>query len=445
MDCVEVQIDRVVGPTHHFGGLGVGNLASQSHHGQESNPAAAAIQGLDKMRRVAELGIPQLILPPMLRPDWSFLRSVGFSGTKSEILMRAAGESPQLLSASMSCSAMWTANAATVAPSIDTTASNPLVTVANLSASIHRALEPLQTHRQLRLLLGEVCDIRAPLQGGAAMRDEGAANHMRMSRGDGTGGFHLFVYGDGDPMPLLHWPRQTEASVKAIARAHALPPERVFLLKQHPAAIDAGAFHNDVVAMSHHNLLIHHEHAFAEGSEDVLGELQDGFAELNGVELQVVSVADRALSLDDAVATYLFNSQILTPRGDGSGRVLLCPVEVSRHENTRRLVERWRSDGTFDLVEFVDLGQSMDGGGGPACLRLRLPLLQEEIDRLPLAGRWSTELDCRLRESIEHNYCRRVTMENLSREDFADQATAATAEIAAILGDTGRESLGSTS
>ena len=439
MDCIEVQIDRVVGPTHHFGGLGVGNLASQSHHGQASNPAAAAIQGLDKMRRVAELGIPQLVLPPMWRPDWSFLRSVGFSGTKSEILARAAGESPHVLSAAMSCSAMWTANAATVAPSIDSTSSQPIVTVANLSASIHRALEPSQTHRQLRLLLGDVCEIRAPLQGGAAMRDEGAANHMRLSRGDGTGGFHLFVYGDGEPMPLLHWPRQTEESVKAIARAHSLPPGRAFFLKQHPAAIDAGAFHNDVVAMSHHNLLIHHEHAFADGSEEVLEDLRSGFEELNGVELHIVSVPDHQLSLEEAVTTYLFNSQILTPHGQGASRVLLCPVEVSRHENARRLVESWRSEGTFDLVDYVDLGQSMDGGGGPACLRLRLPLLPQEIDRLPLAGRWSTDLDRRLRESIERNYSRRVTLETLAREDFAEQASTATAEIAAILGDTGRD------
>ena len=89
MNLIEVQVDRLVGPTHHFGGLGVGNLASQEHSGQLSNPAAAALQGLDKMRLVASFGVPQIIIPPQGRPDFQFLRTLGFAGTDSDVLRRA--------------------------------------------------------------------------------------------------------------------------------------------------------------------------------------------------------------------------------------------------------------------------------------------------------------------------------------------------------------------
>jgi len=69
---LELQLDGLVGPTHHFGGLSVGNLASMRHAGWQSRPRQAALQGLAKMRQVLALGVPQAVLPPS--PD---LRSGG--------------------------------------------------------------------------------------------------------------------------------------------------------------------------------------------------------------------------------------------------------------------------------------------------------------------------------------------------------------------------------
>ena len=105
MSFIDAQIDRIVGPTHHFGGLGVGNVASQIHAGQVSNPQAAALQGLDKMRLVAGLGVPQLILPPQPRPDFHLLNAFGFTGTPEEILKSVLNDDPMILSAAASCSA----------------------------------------------------------------------------------------------------------------------------------------------------------------------------------------------------------------------------------------------------------------------------------------------------------------------------------------------------
>ena len=178
MKLVELQIDRLVGPTHHFGGLGVGNNASQASFGQVSNPAAAAIQGLDKMRLIAELGLIQLILAPQPRPDMAFLKGIGFTENDRDTFKRVYQQSPELLSAATSSSAMWTANAATVTPGIDSGQSKTNITVANLNASIHRAIEPDQTDQELRRLLQRTCRVHRPLPGGVAMRDEGAANHL---------------------------------------------------------------------------------------------------------------------------------------------------------------------------------------------------------------------------------------------------------------------------
>ena len=55
----EINFDGLIGPTHNYAGLSQGNLASQKHLNQTSNPQAAALQGLDKMRLIMEQGIPQ--------------------------------------------------------------------------------------------------------------------------------------------------------------------------------------------------------------------------------------------------------------------------------------------------------------------------------------------------------------------------------------------------
>ena len=99
MKFFEVNFDGIVGPTHHYGGLSYGNVPSQAHQRETSYPRQAAIQGLAKMKLLADLGIPQAILPPHERPDITFLRGHGFSGTATEIVRQAFQSRPDLLSA----------------------------------------------------------------------------------------------------------------------------------------------------------------------------------------------------------------------------------------------------------------------------------------------------------------------------------------------------------
>ena len=423
MSFIDAQIDRIVGPTHHFGGLGVGNVASQIHAGQVSNPQAAALQGLDKMRLVAGLGVPQLILPPQPRPDFHLLNAFGFTGTPEEILKSVLNDDPMILSAAASCSAMWTANAATVTPSCDRVGGLPVMTVANLSASLHRSIEAAHTQRELCTLLKNGVDVREALPGGAPMRDEGAANHMRFSSPDGQSGLNVFVHGDRSPEPQCHWPRQTLAAGKAIARSHGLRECDVFHLKQHPEAIDAGAFHNDVVAMSHHDLLIHHEFAFAAESCSEIVRMQSRFQDIVESPLRILSIRSSELTLEDAINTYFFNSQIVSTSVSGKTTLtVLCPVQVQRHPAANELVQRLCAEQVFDDVRFVDLGQSMDGGGGPACLRLRVPVSEQELACFDGSAVWTDALDSDLRDIISDRYPCKLQLADLADIEICQQA-----------------------
>ena len=116
----ELNIDGLVGPTHNYGGLSYGNVASQNNCQVASNPREAARQGLAKMKALMDMGFAQAVLAPQERPDVQALRACGFSGSDAQVIEKAAREAMPLLVASCSASSMWTANAATVSPSADT-------------------------------------------------------------------------------------------------------------------------------------------------------------------------------------------------------------------------------------------------------------------------------------------------------------------------------------
>ena len=99
MSVREVNFDGIVGPTHNYAGLSFGNLASTLHEKRVSNPRQAALQGLEKMKFVHELGAPQGVLPPLRRPHIDFLKQLGFRGSVAQIIQRAQEANPRLLAA----------------------------------------------------------------------------------------------------------------------------------------------------------------------------------------------------------------------------------------------------------------------------------------------------------------------------------------------------------
>lgn len=373
----EVNFDGLVGLTHHYGGLSAGNVASMTHGGTESNPRLAARQGLAKMRFVRGLGVPQAVLPPHPRPDVHFLRKVGFTGTDERVIAEAARHDPQILTVASSAAAMWTANAATIAPSTDTQDERLHIVPANLQSMLHRTIEADTTYAVLRSIFREEAHfvVHPPLPGGGQFADEGAANHTRLHTGDRPA-VHLLAWGRrvfGEaPSPERFPARQTYEASSAIARLLQLSPTQTLLPQQDPQGIDAGAFHTDVLAVGHRHLLLMHERAFRDPEaliETLRSKLGDTF--------RAVVATSAELPPEDAVAAYPFNSQLLS-LPDGS-MCILAPEESRTTDRAHAYLERVRTaDVGVTAVHYLDLRQSMRNGGGPACLRLRVPLTNLE-------------------------------------------------------------------
>lgn len=430
MPARELNFDGLVGPTHHYAGLSPGNLASEGHAGEVGNPRGAALQGLEKMRFLAELGVGQAVLPPQPRPDLGLLRVLGFGGEAAAALRRAAREAPPLLSAAWSASSMWTANAATVAPSEDTTDGRVHFVPANLTSMLHRSAEPAHTTRVLRQVFGEATRfvVHDPLPASDLTSDEGAANHTRLTSGGTT--LHLFGWGRAkgvEERPARHPARQTREASQAVARLLALRPEATLLWQQHARGIDQGAFHTDVLAVGNDDFLMLHELAFRD-VELLLAELR---SRLGG--LSVCVALERELPAAEAVGSYPFNSQVVTlPDG---GMAIVAPREAERSDAARRFLERVvAEDNAVSAVHFVDVNDSMRNGGGPACLRLRVRLAADEEAALGGRVRLDGSLYDELRECIARRYRDRVTLADLEDTAFAEECRVALDELTTILG-----------
>ena len=407
---VEVNFDGLVGPTHNYAGLSPGNLASAEHASKISHPRQAALQGLAKMKLLMELGVPQAVIPPQPRPCLEVLRSLGFHGSDADVVAAAHRDAPRLLAAVYSSSFMWAANTATISPAPDTNDGRIHITPANLMTQLHRSLEPIFTSQMLRqIFTGDRFVHHTPLPIADAFADEGAANHFRLCDDHESAGVEIFVYGrdeygrDEFSSGLRRFPaRQTRQACEAIARRHGLEEARTLMLRQSPEAIDAGAFHNDVVLASNQNVLLAHRSAFADA--DAFDQIRRRFPAV------ILFIAEPdVLSLADAVSTYIFNSQIVT-LADKS-MVLIAPIESQTHEGVQRFLEQVLSRSPIKAVHYVDLRQSMNNGGGPACLRLRVVLPSDAIGAMLLDH---PKID-RLTEIIQRRY-----REDLSTGDLAD-------------------------
>jgi succinylarginine dihydrolase len=414
----EYNFDGLVGPTHNYAGLSVGNLASAAHEGQVSSPLKAALQGLGKMRFVASLGVGQAVLPPQPRPSLRTLRALGFRGTDEAVVVRAAKEAEHLLRLVSSAAAMWTANAATVAPSEDAQDSRLHLTPANLEAMFHRRLEADTTHAVLHRIFGDSkhFTVHAPLPGGVHCADEGAANHTRLVV-PGRPAVHLFAWGRSSQRPGVapaRFPaRQTYEASEALARLHALPATSCLFPQQAPAGIDAGAFHTDVLAVGNDNFLMLHAHAFLD-TETLLSTLK---ARL-GPTFRYALATEEALPVADAVGAYPFNSQVLT-LADGS-MCIVAPKESKARPKARAFLERvLAEDNPVKAVHYLDVRESMNNGGGPACLRQRIRLT--EAERAAVKAR--VFYDEALHQDLEA-WVRRHYRDRLAPDDLRDPALA---------------------
>lgn len=434
MTYAEANFDGLIGPTHNYAGLALGNVASAQNAGAVSNPRAAALQGLAKMRAVMGLGCVQGFLPPLRRPDLGVLRALGFSGADRRVIEDAGRTAPDLLANVYSASAMWTANAATVAPSPDTGDGRVHFTPANLASNFHRAIEADGTAKALRHVFRNAARFahHPPLPGGVHFGDEGAANHGRFARDHGERGVHLFVYGeDGARFPA----RQRRRASEAVARGCGLDPARCVFVLQGRAALDAGAFHNDVVAVANGTVLFAHEEAF---------EDRDGaHAAIRAAApfVLVIEAKAKAVSLADAVSSYLFNSQLLTLAGGEMALVL--PKESEENPRVRAFIdETLAGNNPINRALFLDVRESMRNGGGPACLRLRVVLSEEERSAVDPHFILDDAKIAALEEFVRRHYRDRLSLDDLRDPAFMEEAFAALEALERLIGAKGFYELG---
>ncbi|MGO8881610.1 MAG: N-succinylarginine dihydrolase [Desulfomonilaceae bacterium] len=435
----EINFDGIAGPTHNYGGLAYGNTASMKSEASVSNPREALLQCLKKMDLLASLGLKQAVLPPQNRPDFHMLHRLGYSGSERKILEDLAENDLRLLAGCYSSSNMWAANAATVSPRADTSDGRTHFTPANLINLFHRSLEPPFTSRILRRIFNDESKFthHMPLPESLNYSDEGAANHTRFCPSYGSTGIEFFVYGsknfeEGDGRPLTFPARQTFEASSAVARLHKLDPEKTVFARQNPEVIDAGVFHNDVISVGNRNVLFFHSQAFC-NSDSILSELKRKFAQNCQDDLILIEVSPEQLSLAEAVESYLFNSQLVSML-DGTA-CLIAPAECRKNLRVKEVLDMVVSqDNPIGDVLFVDVRESMKNGGGPACLRLRVVLTDEELSHTHQGIFLSKQLYKELVDWGKRHYRDRLRLEDLGDPQLLYESRNALDSLTQVLG-----------
>lgn len=421
MKAFEVNFDGLVGPTHNYSGLSFGNIASMNHSQQVSNPKAAAKEGLEKMLTLSLLGIKQAVLPPQPRPYLPLLHRLGYRDLKEA--------ENDVVKACSSSAYMWAANAATISPSMDSFDKKVHITPANLINKLHRFIEPPMTAQILKSIFSDphYFTHHDPLPGHEDFSDEGAANHTRFCKQHGSKGIHLYVYGKSENIKPKKFPaRQTLRASQAISRLHQQDLDDVIFAQQNPDAIDLGVFHNDVISVGNENVFFLHELAYVD-TPKVLEAIR------SKMEMIFIVVKESEIPIKEAIRTYLFNSQIVTlPTGN---MALVAPTECYDskivYPYLMQLLDR--TDLPIKEIVFQPVRQSMQNGGGPACLRLRVVLTENEFQHMHQGVILTEELYKKLDQWIEKHYRDRLTPNDLADTLLLDESNRALEALSQIL------------
>jgi succinylarginine dihydrolase len=436
MDVYELNMDGLVGPTHNYAGLAAGNVASTNNALTVSNPQAAALQGLEKMSLLFQMGLKQGVFPPHQRPNLHLLYELGFQGTPSQQISKAYKTAPKLLSASYSASSMWTANVATVSASADTLDKKVHFTAANLVSNLHRHHEADFSHYLLSMLFSDPnFFVHHPvLPKSLSTSDEGAANHNRLCQSHEHPAINLFIYGKNgiseDQAKPKHYPaRQTKEASEAIARSHLLDINNTIFACQNPDAIDKGVFHNDVISVANESVYLIHEYALHQ-QEIILNQLK----EKASFPLNIIEIKNEQITLEDAVNTYLFNSQLISIPHKKE-MVLIAPIECQNNVRVKKTIEELLNHSTnpINSVHYLDLRQSMRNGGGPACLRLRVPLNELELSAMHQSVLINNELIDTLKRWVIKHYRTELKVNDLLDPQLIEEGFTALDELTQIL------------
>ena len=387
------------------------------------------------MKALADLGMIQGVLAPQARPDVDALRRLGFSGSDANVLQQAAKQAPAIFQACCSASSMWTANAATVSPSADTADGTVHFTPANLTNKYHRSLEPQVTGNILKATFANPNHFshHTHLPDNEHFGDEGAANHTRLCREYGEKGVELFVYGryafdKSKPAPVKFPARQTLEASQAVARLHGLSDENVVFIQQNPDLIDQGVFHNDVISVGNQNVLFYHEQAFLD-TDKAFAEIKHKYG---AGELHFIKVTTEQVSVQDAIKSYLFNTQLIT-LANGE-MAIIAPTDCEENPAVSAYLNELVTLNTpIKHIRYHDVKQSMRNGGGPACLRLRVAMNETELAAVNQSTMMNDAQFERLNNWVDKHYRDRLSVDDLRDVALLNESRTALDELTQLL------------
>ena len=138
------------------------------------------------------------------------------------------------------------------------------------------------------------------------------------------------------------------------------------------------------------------------------------------------------VSVEDAVKSYLFNSQLVWSEGK---TILIAPTDCEENANVKTYIEKMLSEKQgIDEVKFFKLKQSMQNGGGPACLRLRVALNENEFSAINQKAVFSAESYERLKTWANKHYRDRLLAEDLKDPSLLNECRSALDELTQIMG-----------
>jgi succinylarginine dihydrolase len=149
-------------------------------------------------------------------------------------------------------------------------------------------------------------------------------------------------------------------------------------------------------------------------------------------DVTLIQVPESEIPLAEAIKTYIFNGQLVTlPDGN---MALVLPKEVSENPRTMDYVNGIvGKGGQISTVFFTDLGESMRNGGGPACLRLRVVLNEEEKAALRGAVILDNAQLSRLEDWVKRNYRDRLCASDIGDPLLLDETRLALDELSNVL------------
>jgi succinylarginine dihydrolase len=113
---------------------------------------------------------------------------------------------------------------------------------------------------------------------------------------------------------------------------------------------------------------------------------------------------------------------------------LIAPVESRDNPRTRKFLDDLLNQSTpIRRVHFVDVRQSMNNGGGPACLRLRVQLSDRERSLINPGVFFTDALHESLKSWINRHYRDRLTPSDLADPNLLEESRRALDELTGIL------------